>query len=181
MAEHVSNATYGRGLGFDWRLLAGGGTAIAATALLTALISQYGFAWAPCQLCLWQRWPYMALAIALPIVAAPDRATALLGRAGVAVALGICAAAFFAGAALAVFHSGVEWDWWLGLESCAGAIDTTSSFEQWAAQQSATPPASCNLREAYLFGLSMSNWNFLASAATSGLFGFAALKRLDIR
>ncbi|WP_019953661.1 disulfide bond formation protein B [Yoonia vestfoldensis] len=64
----------------------------------------------PCAMCLWQRWPHFAaIAIALLALRFGGRALPALG----AVAAGTTAA-------IGVFHTGVERDWWDGPTSCSG-------------------------------------------------------------
>lgn len=77
---------------------------LAAAAPLFARASETLWGLAPCELCLWQRWPYWAAALlALAALALPARRRLLLGAAGLAV---------LASAGVAVLHLGVEWGWW---------------------------------------------------------------------
>ena len=77
---------------------------LAAAAPLFAWGSEGWFGLAPCELCLWQRWPY-AVAAALALLAAllPARRRPLLLLAGLAV---------LASGLVAGFHIGVEQHWW---------------------------------------------------------------------
>ncbi len=70
----------------------------------------------PCELCLWERWPYRAV-IVLGILASllPRK----LGRA----VLGLAALAFLADIGIAFLHVGVEFGWWASpLPECNGII-----------------------------------------------------------
>jgi hypothetical protein len=73
--------------------------AVSALALLAALVLQYGFGFAPCQLCLWERWPYL-------IVVALAAGGLLMGVPR--TALVIVLLVLLGGIALAGFHVGVE-------------------------------------------------------------------------
>ena len=85
-------------------------------ALGTAYFAQYVLLLVPCELCLWERWPYR-IVIALGIIAA------LLPRKRGRVVLGLAALAFLADVGIAFFHVGVEFHWWLSpLPECNGIL-----------------------------------------------------------
>jgi len=97
--------------------LAGTAAALAAAAALgTAYFVQDVLLMVPCELCLWERWPYR-IAIGLGILAA-----LLPPRFGKWV-LGFLVLVFCAGAAIAFVHIGVEQKWWLSpLPECNGIL-----------------------------------------------------------
>ena len=77
---------------------------LAAAAPLFARASEDIWGLAPCELCLWQRWPYwVAAGLALLAAVLPRARRPLLGLAAVAV---------LASGAVGAFHAGVEWGWW---------------------------------------------------------------------
>lgn len=101
---------------------------ICMISLSFALIMQYVFNHAPCELCLWQRAPYIAaecLAISSAILAilANSKAINEKTRANrsrlAAQLLSLCAVIFLIGAAIAFYHSGVERHWWQSATSCS--------------------------------------------------------------
>lgn len=86
--------------------LAGIFTVLAAALILgTAYFAQYVLLLAPCELCLWERWPYRIVAM-LGILASLSR------PANARVILGIAVLVLLAGAAIAAIHVGVERHWW---------------------------------------------------------------------
>src|SRR4051812_19641549 len=88
---------------------------VAAATVGGALVFEHGFGYIPCKLCLQQRLPYYAaLPIALVTAAAPARGPWL--RLGLA-ALGLL---FLISTGLGIYHSGVEWGFWLGPSDCGG-------------------------------------------------------------
>lgn len=145
--------------------------AASAAILLTALGFQYLGGLAPCALCIWQRWPYVA-AIVLG-----GAALAASGRTrGVLTAL--AGIALLAGTGIAAFHVGVEQHWWPGLASCGGGIDYSSgSIDDLRARLMAAPVVSCDTVAWSFLGLSMAGWNFLLSLGL-GLASLAAGLRL---
>ena len=97
--------------------LAGILTAVAALAALgIAYVAQHILLLTPCELCLWERWPYRIVAV-LGLLAAmvrPRTTRWFLGIAGL-VMLGDV---FIAG-----LHAGVEFGWWPSpLPECNGAL-----------------------------------------------------------
>lgn len=141
-------------------------------ALATALISQYGFGWIPCEMCLWQRYPYwLGLAAgALAIALWRGRAGGFAARA----AAGAAALGFVVGAGLGALHSGVEFGWWAGPTACSGGMDLSGSTADVLERIRSAPVVRCDAREPFFLGLSMANWNLLTSSALAGLFGLAA-------
>ena len=136
----------------------------AAAPLAIALASQYLAGLQPCQLCIWQRWPYVAaIVIALLAFALPAR----LRPYGAALA----ALAILASAAIALFHVGVEQHWWAGLSSCTGNLNTGGSVGDLEKQLEATPIVPCDRPAWTLFGISMAGYNLIYAT----LFGLLAL------
>ncbi len=127
-------------------------------ALAVALASQYIGGLLPCQLCIWQRWGY-AGAILLAIIALllPAR---LRGYGAVLASLGLLATA-----AIALFHTGVEYHWWQGLASCSGNLDTSQSLSGLEQQLLATPVIPCDRPAWTMFGISMAGYDFLYATA----------------
>src|SRR3954453_18791258 len=90
--------------------------AVGIATILGAYFFQYVIGLAPCPLCLEQRIPYyVAIPIAVSVVIAAWRGAS---RALVAGGLVILLLAMLIGAALGVYHAGVEWKWWQGPQDC---------------------------------------------------------------
>lgn len=92
--------------GIQLSRLAGAGSA----ALLLAALGFQIIGYAPCELCVLQRWPHVvAVIIALAVV--------LTGRVRILAILGALAVA--TSMAIAIYHSGVEIGWWEGPATCS--------------------------------------------------------------
>src|SRR5690606_34493593 len=89
--------------------LAGAGSA----ALLLAALGFQAAGYAPCELCILQRWPHLAAVIVAGLIW-------LTGRVRVLAVLGMAAAGVAMG--LAIYHSGVEMAWWAGPAHCSGGV-----------------------------------------------------------
>jgi disulfide bond formation protein DsbB len=117
----------------------------------------------PCKLCLAQRQPYY-LAMPLAAIAAlgawqrwPD----ILVRALFA----LTALVLLYSTYLAVFHAGVEWQFWAGPTDCgATSGNISSNVGDLLGDLSATRPPSCDVAAGRFLGLSFAGWNVLASA-----------------
>lgn len=137
----------------------------AAGTLALVLVAQYGFGLPPCEMCHWQRWPYIAaLGFGLGAVLLPRWRAQLLGLAALSFAIT---------GGIGVFHAGVEWKWWQGLTSC-GSTSTATSLEDLRAQIMAAPVVRCDEAAIRVLGLSMAGWNALWAAALAIFAVFAA-------
>lgn len=140
--------------------------AVAVLAVGGALVFEHGFGYVPCMLCLWQRWPYYVGAV-LALVAA---LLALKGQDGGArLILVVIAILFLGGAGLGAFHAGVEWGFWPGPTSCAGANAAPSSAGGLLDQMRNVRIVPCDQAAWRLFGISLAGYNALISAALAGV------------
>jgi disulfide bond formation protein DsbB len=82
--------------------------------------------------------------------------------------------AALAGAALAVYHTGIEAGWWPGPTTCTGVGDVGGmSPEALTEQLLATPVVRCDAVAWSLFGVSMAGWNAIFSALLAWLWARA--------
>jgi len=130
---------------------------ISAVLLLGAWAFQYLGGLAPCEMCIWQRWPHGAAAMlglggALLAVTgiAPERiARPLVWLAVIALVIT---------GAIGVFHAGVEWKLWAGPAHCTGAgIDPRATFQI----------IRCDEAQWRLFGISLAGYNAVVSLAVA--------------
>lgn len=143
-------------------LLAAAGS---AALLAGAFAFQYIGGLAPCQLCLWQRWPHAAaVVIGVLMLALGWRVLAWAG-----------ALAALASAAIGAFHVGVEQKWWEGLASCtAGSIEGISTADLLNPDIVVAAPVRCDQVAWALAGISMAGWNMILSLALAGIWVLAA-------
>ena len=139
-----------------------------AALLAGAFAFQYIGGMAPCQLCLWQRWPHGA-AVLIGLVALMTGWRGLLW-------LGALAALTTAG--IGAFHVGVEQGWWEGLATCtAGSISGISTADLLNPAADVAAPVRCDAIAWQMLGISMAGWNTLASLVLAGVWAAAALSR----
>ena len=139
---------------------------LAAFGSLALLLGAFAFqmlGYAPCKLCLWQRWPHAA-AIAvggLVLILGP---LALLGLAGALSAL--------VTAGIGVYHTGVERGYWEGPTSCTGSGNSLDGLSGADLLSTDAPNDIVMCDEvAWAFaGFSMATWNALLSLGLAWLW-----------
>ena len=125
--------------------------------LLAAFVFQM-LGYAPCAMCIWQRYPH-GVAIA----------AGLLIAAGLPVILMLVVGALSAmtTAVVGIYHTGVERDWWEGPTSCTGSGDALSGLSGSALLPSATDESvnlvMCDEVAWEFLTLSMASWNAIWS------------------
>ena len=153
---------------FPWILLVASLGSLGA-----ALAFQYVGGLHPCILCLYQRWPYVAVAVLAALVLVLPRPLWLPP-----MLVGLCGLALLTGGGVAVFHVGVEQHWWAGTAACEGQVSITQgSIEDLRAQLLGAPVARCDQIPWSLFGISMAGYNVLISFGL-GVFSLIAAGRL---
>lgn len=121
--------------------------------------------YAPCEMCIWQRWPH-AVAILLGVMALAG----IVPRACIALA-GVAA---LVTSALGLFHAGVEQGWWPGPSSCtgdSGGLGGLSGTDLLSTTNAETIVLCDDI--VWQFGLTMAGWNALLSLALAILWAVA--------
>jgi len=75
---------------------------------------------------------------------------------------------------VAIYHSGVERFWWEGPSTCTSAPVAGLSAEELMEQIMNAPLVRCDEIAWDLFGLSMANYNVMASLTLAGMFFYAS-------
>ena len=139
-------------------LLAAGGSA----ALLLGAFFFEALGYAPCRMCIWQRWPH-AVAVA----------AGALGLALPMWGIVVGGAAALSTSAIGLYHSGVEQGWWDGPSSCTGSgLGGLSGSDLLSFD--APAPVMCDDITWAFAGLSMASWNAILSFALFALWIAAA-------
>ena len=139
-------------------------------ALITALAFEHLGGFAPCPLCFMERYAYY--------FTVPAAVIAFLAARGdnfgfARLVLVLIAIGFLLNTGLAVYHSGVEWKWWPGPETCAGGFDLV--WGEGGIQE--TPVVRCDEAPLRILGLSFAGWNAVISLGLAGLASFGATRR----
>jgi disulfide bond formation protein DsbB len=130
---------------------------IAASGSLALLMGAFFFqalGYAPCKMCLWQRWPHAAaILIGALYMFMPRKAL---------IAFGALATAITAG--LGAFHTGVERKWWEGPTSCTGGgadLGSLTSTDLLPSAGATDTIVMCDVVSWTFLGLSMASYNFI--------------------
>ncbi len=131
-------------------------------ALGIAWFTQYGLGFAPCQLCLKQRWPYylaigfMLAAFILNYLGRPLAVRWLIAFTGVFM---------LTGAGIAAYHSGVEWKFWPGPTACGGGTGFAGNIGDLMSQLKTARIVPCDEPPFRILGLSPAGYNVFYSLA----------------
>jgi disulfide bond formation protein DsbB len=147
--------------------------AVNVAVLGSVLVSQYWGGLTPCELCVLQRWPWVA-AVVISLIGI--KVSKRLALRWVALTL---AAVFAVSSALAFYHVGVEHHWFAGPSACTGAATAADTVEALKARILGQMPVRCDEPAWSLWGISLAGWNLLASLVMGGicLAVFSRLRR----
>ncbi len=137
--------------------------------ILTALGFQHLGGFIPCKLCLEQREPWY---LGIPLIALASLSAFCRWPQGVTRGLLLIGGLLMLySLALAVHHSGVEWQWWEGPADCANVAGgmTITNADDLLGQLDAVRPPSCDTAAGRFLGLSFAGWNAVASIVLAGL------------
>ncbi len=153
------------------RTLSGMVCVLALITILIALAFEHIGGYAPCPLCLQERYAYY---FAVPAGLAAWFA-ARVGLNGAArILLVLIALAFLCNVCLGVYHAGAEWKFWPGPSTCGGGFDLT-----WGEGGVVdTPVIRCDEASWRFLWLSFAGWNAAISAGLAALAAYGATRRL---
>jgi len=146
---------------------------IALATIVTAHVFER-FGYAPCPLCLQERYAYY-FGIPATVIAFFAARTESFPLARVLLLL--VALAFVVNAALGVYHAGVEWKFWPGPVSCSGG--TGVEWGQGGVASSIEHPqvVACDKASWRFLGLSFAGWNAVVSGSVAGIAAWGAVLR----
>jgi disulfide bond formation protein DsbB len=134
-------------------------TLVGIGAIGTALIFQHAFGYAPCALCLWERWPYY---LGVPVAALLVALNGFSSRRILLLGFVLLILLFAINTGLGGYHAGVEWGFWPGPTSCSsGGGELASGNLLGAMQNSHIVP--CDRASWRFLGLSFAGWNVVVS------------------
>jgi len=129
---------------------------------LLTIIGAFLFQWAgyaPCPLCLQQRWAYYVVIPLSLIFAGIARSNAGIARFG----LLLIALILIANSIFGIYHAGAEWKFWPGPDTCGGALgDGLPTLTN-------EPVVRCDEAALRILGLSLAGWNAVICAALAAV------------
>jgi disulfide bond formation protein DsbB len=156
--------------------------ALALLLSVATIVAALGFehfgGYAPCPLCLMQRYAYYA---AIPLLFAALALDAADQHGVARLIFGIVGLMFLANAGLAVYHAGAEWKFWAGPSTCAAPATTLSTNAGGMLQDlERTRVIRCDEAPWQFLGLSFAGWNAVLSLLLASMAfraGFIARPR----
>jgi disulfide bond formation protein DsbB len=147
---------------------------IAAATILAALAFEHFGGYVPCPLCLQQRYAYYFAVPASAIAFFLAQGTTLHWA---RILLILIAVAFALNAVLGIYHSGVEWKWWPGPDTCGTATQLQWGEGGLAQQLETARMVACDEAPWRFLGLSFAGWNAVMSAFLAGVAAMGAAQR----
>lgn len=146
-----------------------------ATAIIMALSGQYFGGLLPCQLCLWQRVPYI-----VAILTALSGLFLFKSQRAKAITSCFIAAIFTVGGAIALYHAGIEQGWLQGPDSCSinPVTQRHTTIEELYNDIINTPINRCDEIPWSIYGLSIAAWNAVFSLLLSAICAIAGYRPL---
>ena len=135
---------------------------IISLAFIAALIIQYGFGHQPCELCIYQRIPYILAILTIIII--------LLNKKYEKTALLILAIIFFVSFSLAFYHFGIEQGFVSELALCESDNLAKDLSKEQILEQLKNNTISCKDVNFKIFGLSLATINSIFSFFLSVIF-----------
>ena len=141
---------------------------VAFATIAGAWVFEY-YGYAPCELCLKQRWAYYAgVPLALVVMLLAPRNPGL-AKAGFAM----LALLWFASMVFGIYHSGVEWKWWPGPTTCTAQAGFSGGLPDLS-----KPAVMCDTPAIRILGLSLAGWNAVISLGLA-LVAMTGLRRVQ--
>ncbi|WP_417278320.1 disulfide bond formation protein B [Celeribacter sp.] len=141
---------------------------VGSLAILSGAFVFQAFGFAPCPMCIWQRWPHaIAIAIGVLFAVVRLRILTLLGMLTMLVSAG-----------LGLYHAGVEQKWWPGPSSCTGSGDALSGLSGMDLLPGGAGDPGLVLCDQIVWdtwglGITMAGWNFVFSLVFAALWFIA--------
>ena len=127
---------------------------ISFSVLASAISFELFYDLAPCELCIWQRWPHVIIiAIMLLGLSILNKTWILLLISLSAIVTGI----------IGFYHTGIEQGWWSGPLGCSNHFGSETDISNLTTLLLETPVVKCDEIVWSLFNISMAGWNSLVS------------------
>ncbi|HYD05975.1 MAG TPA: disulfide bond formation protein B [Reyranella sp.] len=134
---------------------------------------EYVVGLAPCEMCLWQRYPHM-LAILFGLITVP-----LLVEPRVALVFGLMAVlALFVTSGIGFYHAGVEQQWWQGPQACSGRVPAGLSAEELKKWLMSARMVRCDEIPWKMWNISMAGWNAILSGTLAIVLSISVLNHI---
>ena len=139
---------------------------ISALTIIGAFVFQW-WGYAPCHLCLMQRWAYYAV-IPLSLIVF---LLAMQGRPAARYGLLLIGLIMVASGIFGVYHAGVEWKWWPGPSTCEGTL--SGGLPKLGTE----PVIACEEAALRILGLSLAGWNAVISFCLAAIAFIGARRK----
>jgi disulfide bond formation protein DsbB len=155
---------------------------VSSAAIIGALGFEHLGGYAPCPLCLMQRYAYYA---AIPALFLALLFSSSGARGAAATLFFLVALAFVVNAGIGIYHAGAEWKFWAGPDSCAGGSGVTTDATSLLKDLTTVKVVRCDEASWRMLGLSFAGWSaviclFLAAVTSRAGFAAAEMRRRSL-
>lgn len=139
----------------------GGLILISIGSLAAAFIGEIFFGLEPCQLCIYQRWPF-AIVIAFGLLGLAMRKNATTRT----IIVSFCGFTMLTNSGIALYHTGVEQKWWTSAIGGCSVPPLNIEEQDWLENIMSAPAKPCDVIswQDPILGLSMANLNVMLGA-----------------
>ena len=127
----------------------------------------------PCKLCVYQRWPWWSALLLAILTYSPG-----MSRRWILILTTLCGISILIGGAIALYHFGIELDWWNGLSTCTQNEALPQTLAELHNSTQLNLFKRCDEVPWSLFGLSMAGYNMFLSAALSAIVLSSVCRRM---
>ncbi|MEE2932405.1 MAG: disulfide bond formation protein B [Pseudomonadota bacterium] len=132
---------------------------IACIVVLGSVYSlEYFFGLEPCELCIYQRWPWWAAFLLSISTRLPYLSYLLISR-----LISLAGFSIIISGVIALYHVGIEYDWWSGPSTCTNNGALPNTLSELRASGNVTLITSCDKVPWSLFGFSLAFYNLILS------------------
>jgi len=144
-------------------------TAVSFITLISVWILERFYSLAPCELCVYQRIPYLLIFFISGIATVGSR-----NQTARRLTCAISSILFLATASIGVYHLGAENNWWVtGCSASSGQIFSLDSIQ--SAISGEYQPA-CNEIQMRVFGISLAGYNVILGLTLASIFTFLSMR-----
>ena len=135
---------------------------------------EYFFGLEPCELCLYQRWPWWAAFLLSVITRLPYLSYLWISR-----LIGLAGFSIIISGAIALYHVGIEYDWWSGPSTCTSDGALPNTLSELHANGNINLITRCDKVPWSLFGFSLAFYNLLISTTFGVSVLIVGVKKLN--
>ena len=148
---------------------------IACLVVLGSVYSlEYFIGFEPCNLCIYQRWPWWIAFLLSVTTHLPNLPYLWISR-----LISLAGFSIIISGAIALYHVGIEYDWWSGPSTCTNNGVLPNTLSDLHANKNISLITPCDKVPWSLFGLSLAFYNLIVSIGTGVSVLIVGMRKLN--